>query len=88
MKFYDLNRPEPICPKCGADQRSAGKAARAPARPAAAPRSRKRSINPSLLEEEEESVPVRDEGVKLEMDVADGQIIETPTRDDSEEEDT
>ena len=20
-KFYDLNRPEPICPKCGADQR-------------------------------------------------------------------
>lgn len=21
LKFYDLNRPEPICPKCGADQR-------------------------------------------------------------------
>jgi uncharacterized protein (TIGR02300 family) len=21
MKFYDLNRPEPLCPKCGADQR-------------------------------------------------------------------
>ena len=21
MKFYDLNRPEPICPGCGADQR-------------------------------------------------------------------
>ena len=20
-KFYDLNKPEPICPKCGADQR-------------------------------------------------------------------
>ncbi len=20
-KFYDLNRPEPLCPKCGADQR-------------------------------------------------------------------
>ncbi len=20
-KFYDLNRPEPMCPKCGADQR-------------------------------------------------------------------
>jgi len=20
-KFYDLNRPEPICPSCGADQR-------------------------------------------------------------------
>lgn len=22
LKFYDLNRPEPLCPKCGADQRS------------------------------------------------------------------
>lgn len=21
QKFYDLNRPEPLCPKCGADQR-------------------------------------------------------------------
>lgn len=21
LKFYDLNRPEPMCPKCGADQR-------------------------------------------------------------------
>jgi hypothetical protein len=22
LKFYDLNRPEPVCPKCGADQRN------------------------------------------------------------------
>jgi hypothetical protein len=22
-KFYDLNRPEPLCPECGADQREA-----------------------------------------------------------------
>lgn len=22
-KFYDLNRPEPLCPDCGADQREA-----------------------------------------------------------------
>ncbi len=22
LKFYDLNRPEPLCPKCGADQRN------------------------------------------------------------------
>jgi uncharacterized protein (TIGR02300 family) len=21
MKFYDLKKPEPLCPKCGADQR-------------------------------------------------------------------
>ncbi|MFQ5892830.1 MAG: FYDLN acid domain-containing protein [Nitrospinota bacterium] len=22
-KFYDLNRPEPLCPRCGVDQREA-----------------------------------------------------------------
>jgi len=22
-KFYDLNKPEPLCPECGADQRNA-----------------------------------------------------------------
>ncbi|MEE8507522.1 MAG: FYDLN acid domain-containing protein [Myxococcota bacterium] len=30
-KFYDLNRPEPLCPKCGVDQRN---------RPAAATKSK------------------------------------------------
>jgi uncharacterized protein (TIGR02300 family) len=42
-KFYDLRKSEPICPKCGADQRqspalkpaSTEKRSRAPARPAA-----------------------------------------------------
>lgn len=40
-RFYDLKKPEPVCPKCGADQRqSPAKAApekrsRAAARPAA-----------------------------------------------------
>jgi len=24
-KFYDLHRPDPVCPKCGADQRLAPK---------------------------------------------------------------
>lgn len=44
-KFYDLRKSEPICPKCGADQREspvlkspppAEKRQRAPARPVAA----------------------------------------------------
>ena len=42
-RFYDLKKPEPICPKCGADQRQspavkapAEKRSRPPARPAAA----------------------------------------------------
>ncbi len=40
-KFYDMKKPEPLCPKCGADQRhavatkppAAEKRVRAPARP-------------------------------------------------------
>jgi predicted nucleic acid-binding Zn-ribbon protein len=44
-KFYDLKKAEPICPKCGADQRqspalkapAAEKRSRPPARPAAPP---------------------------------------------------
>jgi len=46
-KFYDLSRPQPICPKCGADQNEASTKAR-PALPkagvtaAAPPRSRGR----------------------------------------------
>jgi predicted nucleic acid-binding Zn-ribbon protein len=43
-RFYDLRKPEPICPKCGADQRQspavkapAEKRTRAPAKPPPAP---------------------------------------------------
>ncbi|HUL60353.1 MAG TPA: TIGR02300 family protein [Anaeromyxobacteraceae bacterium] len=44
-KFYDLKKSEPICPKCGADQREspalksppASEKRRAPARPAPVP---------------------------------------------------
>ncbi|HEX3111233.1 MAG TPA: FYDLN acid domain-containing protein [Thermoanaerobaculia bacterium] len=41
-KFYDLGKPEPTCPKCGADQRDADEApvvtpTRRRAAPAAAP---------------------------------------------------
>jgi hypothetical protein len=55
-RFYDLNKPEPVCPKCGADQRtkpkdSPGSSAIAPApvkRPAPRPM-------PVLLDDEEEA---------------------------------
>jgi predicted nucleic acid-binding Zn-ribbon protein len=44
-KFYDLRKPEPLCPKCGADQRqspalkapASEKRSRPAARPAAPP---------------------------------------------------
>jgi uncharacterized protein (TIGR02300 family) len=44
-RFYDLKKPEPLCPKCGADQRQgpaskpspAAERRRAPPKPVAAP---------------------------------------------------
>ncbi len=54
-KFYDLNRPEPICPKCGADQRERPK----PARGAAGSGPSRPSIRPMapLLDDEEDTRP-------------------------------
>ncbi len=34
-KFYDLSRPQPLCPKCGTDQSEAKKKAAPPSRPSA-----------------------------------------------------
>jgi uncharacterized protein (TIGR02300 family) len=59
-KFYDLNRPDPICPKCNTDQReqpakTSAAASPPPAkRPAAAPITR-------LLDEEESAEPAFEE---------------------------
>lgn len=58
-KFYDLGKPDPICPKCGADQRDKPRERSAPApaertrRPAVAPMTR-------LLDEEDAPAPVED----------------------------
>ena len=64
-KFYDLKKPDPICPKCGADQRESpalkaptegrrgrGKAAAAAA---AAPIEREEPEAPVAAEEDEEA---------------------------------
>ena len=47
-KFYDLGKPVPLCPKCGADQRDADEA---PVHPA--PRSRRAVVVEEPVEEEE-----------------------------------
>jgi uncharacterized protein (TIGR02300 family) len=61
-KFYDLNKPEPLCPKCGADQRQRPKvepkskqAPSGPRRPVTRP------MVPLLEDEEEDEVLVDDE---------------------------
>ncbi len=65
-RFYDLNRPEPICPKCGADQRenpeSDSREAVSPAKPKkiSSPR-RSKKPEPAPLEEVDDDVIENDE---------------------------
>jgi len=70
-KFYDLNKPVPTCPKCGADQRDAEEApAYTPARGRAArvveEPPEEEDLTPAAepvegAEDEDEVIPVRDE---------------------------
>ena len=69
--FYDLNRPEPLCPKCGADQRQRPKAtASTPAHPPA-PRKQPRPMAPLLDDEDDGTVRYDEEfdlGVRTDVD--------------------
>ncbi len=71
-KFYDLKKPAPICPKCGADQRESP-ALKSP--PAA-----ERRKAPPKAAVEEEAEPVAEE-----PDV--DEEVETPVEDEAEEAD-
>jgi len=66
-KFYDLNKPEPICPKCGTDQRTRPKLEpkAKPTSPAGQRRAVTRPMVP-LLEDEEEDEVIVDEELDLE----------------------
>jgi hypothetical protein len=50
-KFYDLKKPEPLCPKCGADQR-ASPALKAPAHAERRQRAPARPVEPEVVETE------------------------------------
>jgi uncharacterized protein (TIGR02300 family) len=63
-KFYDLNKPEPICPKCGADQRQS------PALKAPAPAERRPRARPPEPKTEEVEVELEEDG-ELDDDEAD-----------------
>jgi uncharacterized protein (TIGR02300 family) len=65
-KFYDLKKPDPICPKCGADQREA-----AASKPAEGRRSRLSSI-PKVVEPVE---PVAADGEEAEEEDEDEEEV-------------
>lgn len=76
-KFYDLNKPEPLCPKCGADQRQRPKVAPPP--PAPEKRKPPRPMAPLLEDEDDGSVRYEEDidlGVRAELDEPDDEIFQ------------
>lgn len=74
-KFYDLGKPVPLCPKCGADQRDAEEA------PVYTP-TRSRRVVEEPVEEEETFTPAAVEPVEGE----EGEEELIPARDEEPEE--
>jgi hypothetical protein len=84
-KFYDLGRPEPTCPKCGADQRD--KPREKPAAAAPQPERPRRAAVPmgSLLDEDEEPVEEFD-GDDEDLGIEDDSFLtETPEAPEEDE---
>lgn len=61
-KFYDLGKPEAICPKCGADQKNASQA-ESPAVTQASRRRRKADIVKPIEVEEEEPIEIAEDEI-------------------------
>jgi hypothetical protein len=85
-KFYDLGKPEPICPKCGADQREKPREKASP--PPTPPEKPRRAAVPmgSLLDEDEEPIEEfeAEEGDLAGLDT-DAFLAETPEGEEEEE---
>ena len=56
-KFYDLGKPQPICPKCGANQKDAAAAAKASHEGTAHRRRRKEEVVRAPAEDGDEATP-------------------------------
>jgi hypothetical protein len=80
-KFYDLGKPIPVCPKCGADQRDAEEAP-------ATTSHRGRSAAPRVVEEPpaEEEFPPEPEAQAAETEEEEEDILPTPEREEEAEE--
>jgi len=82
-KFYDLNKPEPLCPKCGANQLDRPKAARE-VKPRAVPRT-SRAMAP-LLDEDEDAMVVKKEEFDLGVAGVDDAVTKFIDEDDLDDE--
>lgn len=66
-KFYDMKKPDPICPKCGADQREAS------ATRASESRRSRLAAAPKIIEPVEPAEPAA-EGEEAELDVEEEEV--------------
>ena len=82
-RFYDLNKPEPLCPKCSADQRESPEFQK-PAKKRGSKKASKRASAPPPEEEEEseESDTFSDEDSSGDLDDLDD--LELDESDDSD----
>ncbi len=78
-KFYDLGKAEPVCPKCGANQKDVAQN-ESPSVSQASRRRRKAEVGKAIDVEEDEPIADIDEEI-----VPDGEIDDADLDDDEEE---
>ena len=82
VRFYDLNKPEPLCPKCGTDQRDTPAVEEKPKPKRRKARAKKKpAINPALAREDDSVPAVKEEAVK-ELDLEATDQIELTVEED------
>jgi len=77
-RFYDLNKPEPLCPKCGADQRQRPKVSAHPTPAPPPPKKQPRPMAPLLDDEDDGTVRYDEEfdlGVRTDIDEAEEDLF-------------
>jgi hypothetical protein len=77
-RFYDLNKPEPLCPRCGADQRLRPKSSPTPPAPPAQAKRPPRPMAPLLDDEDDGTVRYDEEfdlGVRTDIDEAEEELF-------------
>jgi hypothetical protein len=87
-KFYDLGRPEPTCPKCGADQRDKPRETTKPSPTPPAERQRRAAVPMGSLLDDEEGEPAEDyEGDEEDIGAIDDDSFLTETTEVADDED-
>lgn len=67
-RFYDLNRPEPVCPKCGSDQRQIPEDEEKPKPKRVRKAKKKIAINPALVAEDDAATRNEDDLDSLDLE--------------------